>query len=209
MAKSFTYPVVLPSSITDGVMDEATNGSTSYDFNDAATPGDNVTNRNRSSDQSIGSAISNFGADDVLRIDLGSSFACDALAIYVSSTTNNNIELYFGNDDGVDMGTDVTQPTLTKTSQPAGWSIGTFTEETKRYWFVRSADGDVDLSEMFVGQTYDFPVNFELQNTIGELDGADTQQSDGGAEYSVQRHSPKTTWNWQWKFIKCGTQNRS
>ena len=201
MAKNFVYPVA-QAVITDGVRDETVNGATTYDFNDAATPGDNVTDRERISDQSIGTAISDFGADDVLRFDLGSAFACDSIAIYMSTSTSNDIEVYTGSDDdGLDMDTSTTMPILTKASQATGWSVGAFTEATKRYWFVRSKDGDVDASEIFFGIKYDFPINFELNNTLGELSGADNITAWGGQEYSNKRHENKTTWNWNWKYM--------
>ena len=198
MAKSFYYPVAT-ATITDGNRDEVANGATTYTF----TSGDTVTNEHRISDESIGLAISGFGSDDVLRFDLGASYACDVIAIYMSASDTSDMELYYGSSS-TDMGTSATMPITTTPPMTdtfsTGWNVRTFTEATKQYWFVR-ASGDIAPSEIIIGKKYDFDVNFDLNNTESDISGSDVITSYGGNEFSNKRHSQKATWSWSWSNI--------
>ena len=198
MAKSFIYPVAT-ATITDGTRGESVNGDVEYTFHSS----DAVTNEHRISDDSIGSAISGFESDDVLRFDLGASYACDVIAVYMLSSDGTNMELYYGSSSTA-MGYDTTMPITTTPTMSAeftaGWTVRTFTEATKQYWFVRAA-GDINPAEIIIGKKYDFDVNPELNNKIGEEFGTDIMTSYGGQEYANKRHAPKTTWSWNWAYL--------
>jgi len=204
MAKSFIYPVAT-ATITDGTYGATANGGTTYTF----ASGNTVANEHRISDDSIGSAVSSYGSsiNDTIQFDLGGSYACDVIAIYLSASSAANLELYYSSSAS-NMGTDSSDPSVPLTTSPAmstnhdaGWNIRTFTEITDRYWYVRATGGDITPSEIIIGKKYDFDVNFDLNNKLGEEFGTDVITSYGGNEYSNKRHNPKTTWDWKWSNI--------
>ena len=203
MAKAFYYPVAT-ATITDGTYGTMVNGGVSYTF----SSGNTVTNEHRISDESIGSAVGSFGSDntDTIRFDLGASYACDAIAIYLSADDVSNLVLYYSSSSG-SMGSDSSDPSVPLATTPvmstnyvAGWNIRTFTEITDRYWFVK-ATSTIDISEIIIGKKYDFDVNFDLNNKLGEEFGTDIITSYGGNEYANKRHEPKTTWSWNWSYL--------
>jgi len=204
MAKSFIYPVAT-ATITDGTYGTTANGGTTYTF----ASGNTVANEHRISDDSIGSAVSSYGSsiNDTIQFDLGGSYACDVIAIYLSAASAANLELYYSSSAN-NMGTDSSDPSVPLTTSPvmstnhdAGWNIRTFTEITDRYWYVRATGGDITPSEIIIGKKYDFDINFDLNNKLGEEFGTDVITSYGGNEYSNKRHNPKTTWSWNWSNI--------
>ena len=58
-----------------------------------------------------------------------------------------------------------------------------------------------EIAEVIIGTKYDFDVNFDLNNKIGEEFGTDVMTSYGGQEYANKRHEPKTTWSWNWSYL--------
>ena len=85
---------------------------------------------------------------------------------------------------------------------PKGWTVVTFSSDTKQYWLLRATDDAIEnLTEVIIGKKYDFDINFDLSNKIGEEFGTDIVTSYGGNEYSNKRHEPKTTWDWNWSYM--------
>ena len=204
MAKSFIYPVAT-ATITDGAYGVMANGGTIYGFSSS----DTVANEHRISDDSIGSAVSSYGSsiNDTIQFDLGGSYACDVIAIYLSAASAANLELYYSSSAS-NMGSDSSDPSVPLTTSPAmstnhdaGWNIRTFTEITDRYWYVRATGGDITPSEIIIGKKYDFDVNPDINNEFGEEFNTDINISYGGDEYACKKHEPKTTWLWNWPNI--------
>ena len=207
MAKSFIYPVAT-ATITDGTYGTTANGGTTYTF----ASGNTVANEHRISDDSIGSAVSSYGSsiNDTIQFDLGGSYACDVIAIYLSAASVANLELYYSSS-AINMGSDSSDPSVPLTTSPvmstnhdAGWNIRTFTEITDRYWYVRATGGDITPSEIIIGKKYDFDINFDLNNKTDEEFATDIITSYGGNEYSNKRHDSKTTWDWKWSYLTSG-----
>ena len=204
MAKSFIYPVAT-ATITDGTYGTIANGGTIYGF----ASNDTVANEHRISDDSIGSAVSSYGSsiNDTIQFDLGGSYACDVIAIYLSAASAANLELYYSSAAN-NMGTDSSDPSVPLTTSPAmstnhdaGWNIRTFTEITDRYWYVRATGGNIDIAEIIIGKKYDFDINFDLNNKTDEEFATDIATSYSGNEYANKRYAPKTTWSWNWPNI--------
>jgi len=204
MAKSFIYPVAT-ATITDGAYGVSINGGTTYGFASSNT----VTNEHRISDDSIGSAVSSYGSDvnDTIQFDLGGSYACDVIAIYLSAASTANLALYYSSS-AINMGTDSSDPSVPLATSPsmltnhdAGWNIRTFTEITDRYWYVRAIGGDITPSEIIIGKKYDFDANPDINSKFGEEFNTDINISYGGDEYACKRHEPKSTWEFSWDFL--------
>ena len=193
MAKSFIYDSIgfTESTITDG----NTSGGT-------FSSSDTITNESRATDMSISTAITAFGIVNTIRFDLGSSKSADIIALYFSATETSNLTLYAHASSATDAGTSIEVMTSTFT---AGWNVFDFSSTSNRYWFLVATSGSIDnLTEVIIGTKYDFDVNFDLSNKLGEEFGTDIITSYGGNEYSNKRHDSKTTWDWKWSYLTSG-----
>jgi len=190
MAKSFYYPV---SELANANIQQGQFVAVSETFD---TDLGGILNEERLIDQSIGTAITSYDSLDTIRTDLGSSVACGLVALYFNAPETADMTLY-ASDTATDMSSSVKVITA---SFVKGWNVFTFSSNTKRYWFLRSLGSD-GLTEMILGTKYDFDINFDLSNKIGEEFGTDIVTSYGGNEYSNKRHEPKTTWDWNWSFL--------
>ena len=195
MAKNFVYPATgfYSATITDANYAAGT-------FN-SDPPSETITGEERINDQSIGTALTDFANADAIQFDFGTDLTADTVAFYFNAAEADSLTLY------ASANADASSPTLTQAITDdftVGWNVITLAaEHTKQYWFLvaTSAGGLVGLTEMFLGVQYDFPINFELNNTLGELSGADNITAWGGQEYSNKRHENKSTWDWNWKFM--------
>ena len=194
MAKSFYYPVneLASATLTDGIYNPVI---------PAFSSSDSLTNEERAIDQSIGSAVTGWATqNEAIKIDLGAAVACDFIAIYFNAAETADMTLYGDSDSGGGNGNSVKAITA---SFVKGWNVFTFNSVSYQYWFLMQPNADtVDgLCEVIIGNAYDFDVNFDLNNKIGEEFGTDIMTSYGGNEYANKRHDPKTTWNWNWSNI--------
>ena len=190
MAKSFIYDSIGFSEAT--VQAGTASGSTFTPSSGA------VTDEHRATDQSIGSAITSFNVQDTIRFDLGSSQTANVIAVNFNGEETDQFKVYTGASTTA-MGTAILTDDFTMTG--SGWDVFTLSG-TGQYWFLRSADDTfLNMTEVIIGTKYDFDVNFDLNNKIGEEFGTDVMTSYGGQEYANKRHEPKTTWNWNWSNI--------
>jgi len=192
MAKAFIYDSVgTPSATT---VDGTTNGVT-------FTPGTAITNEEYLNDQSISSAATDFGDDDAIRLDFGASVDATKLAVYFNAVETDNVELYVG-DHATTMDDDQAVIVQHTTQLEIGWTVidlgGTISGQ---YWFIVADGALAGLTEIMIGDQYDFAQNPELGGTEGEIFGIDTTESYGGIEYSNKRHAGKTVWTWNWNLI--------
>jgi hypothetical protein len=190
MAKSFIYPVkeLYSGSYTEGTHD----GST---FSASAS----ITDQDRFFDQSLALSISSFGSGDAIKINLGSAVAVSAIALYFSSDETDNLTLY--GSANADMASASTTNAMTDTFV-AGWTIDTFSEDSKQYWTLRSTSGAVaNNTEFLIGAKYDFDFEFDLQSIISKKSGNIITTTYSGSEFSTKKHDPITTWSWKWSFI--------
>lgn len=167
----------------------------------AFATGDKVTNEERVTDQSTGSAISGFdttgnggASEDAIRLDLGSSQAVTSLAVHIAATDADDLDVY-----AADSAT-VPEPTAIQewASLDAGWNVVTIAA-TKRYWFFQSATGILIPTEFLVGTVYSFGSDPALDgNDFGETSGSDIVKSYGGIEYSNKRHALRSHWSLAW-----------
>lgn len=155
-----------------------------------------LANEERIVDLSIGSSFSGAVVDDGIRIDLGSSQTCNAIAIYAASADANNVALYAGT--GATTMNNTAEYTFTSLS--GGWNVDTSFSSSAQYWFLHF-DGAIAFAEVVLGQIYTFDLNFDLDNKIELIPAVDVLESYGGAEYATQRHTGKRKWSWTWKNI--------
>ena len=204
MAKSFIYDSIgfSEAPLKAGTVAEDFAGSYTYTAAEAQ-----ITNEHRATDMSIGSAITSFDSNDAIRFDLGSgtSGTANVIAVHFNGAENSEFELYAGDEPSA-LGNDTLVSTVFSVSSSGGWNIFTFTETTidsnSRWWhFVSTLETIENITEIIIGTKYDFDINFDLSNKIGEEFGTDIVTSYGGNEYSNKRHEPKTTWDWNWSFL--------
>lgn len=193
MAKAFYYPVneLNSATIQQG---QYTAIGTLFDKDIGS-----ITDEDRLTDQSIGTAITSMDVEDTIRVDLGSSVACDFVAIYITTAETDNLILY-ASDSSTDMATAV--QTMSATFTANAWNVFNFASNTKRYWFLRASSGAVaGLTEMILGIKYTFGMTFDLNNRRKRLSGSDIIMSHGENEYSNKKRGLKKTWNWNWGNI--------
>lgn len=158
-----------------------------------------VTNHGRANDMSTGTIITNYNSSgsDTIRFSTGSSQSANVIALYFAEAETDDITLYGHATSNTAMSTSV----KAMTTFSKGWNVFTFTGNY-RYWFMRAMTGNIsNLAEVIIGTKYDFDVNFDLNNKIGEEFGTDILTSYGGKEYANKRHDPKKTWEWNWSYL--------
>jgi hypothetical protein len=192
MARSFIYDNI---GLTESTLTDGTVSGTTFSSSGA------VTNEERAIDMSISTNFSSFNANDALRFNVGSANAstnANAIAVYFTSVHGHDVRLYCGSS-ATAMGTHI----LDKTDNwVVGWNVITFSATAGQYWFIHSTTGTIDdITEVIIGNKYDFNVNPELNAKTGEEFGTDIMTSYGGNEYANKRHAPKTTWDWNWSHI--------
>ena len=196
MARSFIYDNIglTESTLTDGTVDGTTFASSNT-----------VTNEERAIDMSISTAFTSFSGagdpDDGLRFDVGTANAstnANAIALYFTSAHGHDMKVYSGSS-ATAMGTALANKT---DNWVVGWNVITFSATAGQYWFIHATTGLFDdITEVIIGNKYDFDVNPELNAKTGEEFGTDIMTSYGGNEYANKRHAPKTTWDWNWSHI--------
>jgi|APSaa5957512535_1039671.scaffolds.fasta_scaffold03666_13 hypothetical protein len=210
MARSFIYDNI---GLTESTLTDGTVSGTTYDPTVST-----VTNEERAIDMSISTALTGFsgaddddlpaggddGTDDGLRFDVGTANAstnANAIAVYFTSAHGHDMKVYSGSSatDGTVMGTALANKT---DNWVVGWNVITFSATAGQYWFIHATTGLFDdITEVIIGNKYDFDVNPELNAKTGEEFGTDIMTSYGGNEYANKRHAPKTTWDWNWSHI--------
>jgi len=196
MARSFIYDNIgfSESTLTDGTVSGTTFASSNT-----------VTNEERAIDMSISTAFTSFSGagtpDDGLRFDVGTANAstnANAIAVYFTSAHGHDMKVYSGSS-ATAMGTAIADKT---DNWVVGWNVITFSATAGQYWFIHATTGLFDdITEVIIGNKYDFGVNPELNAKTGEEFGTDIMTSYGGNEYANKRHEPKTTWDWNWSHI--------
>lgn len=185
MAKKFYYDTV---GITEGTITAGTYNSSTNVFSVAASE---VTNEHYINDQSIGHAVTSFGNEDMIRIDLGSAKTASDIILYNNSSKDFDDLFVYHSSSATGSLTLKLELNVTF----AGWNANTLTSSGNfQYWFLRSEDGFYGgLSEVILG----VPLTFENEPDIGiatqEIFATDLNTSLGGVEYANKRHEPKTT----------------
>jgi len=186
MAKTFYYSPSTPT-ITDGTIASGT-----------FTSSDSIVNEHRVNDDSIASAPTSINSNDAIRFDFGEAKTMDFMALYFTAGETDNVTVYDSDD-----GSAVTFNASRAATFNEGWTIISLAEESHRYWYIHFASaGTFDyLAEVIIGNKYEFDVEPDIGNTLGEEYGTDIMTSYGGQEYANKRHEPKTTWDWNWSFV--------
>ena len=162
-------------------------------MSDSGTPtfstGTTVTNHERSSDQSIGTAISGLADLDAIEYAVGSSATANAAAVY------------FNADDGISSGTimnffvDTDRASLPNKGtisavSSAGWAVTDLTETTGTKFFVEFTGSITDnvITEILIGKKLSFEVEPDVNVQTKRDYGTSVQKSLGGVEYALNTH---------------------
>ena len=162
-------------------------------MSDSGTPtfstGTTVTNHERSSDQSIGTAISGLADLDAIEYAVGSSATANAAAVY------------FNADDGISSGTimnffvDTDRASLSNKGtisavSSAGWAVTDLTETTGTKFFVEFTGSITDnvITEILIGKKLSFEVEPDVNVQTKRDYGTSVQKSLGGVEYALNTH---------------------
>lgn len=189
MAKTFYYDSVglLESTLIEG----AVSGGTGNVINFSA--GDSVTNPERATDQSLATAVTGWGQNDILQIDLGSAKTVDFFAVYFNAEEADDVELEF---DSASTGfSDGESLDISSTFSANAWTVSEFSEQTKQYWRIIAPDsgGIVGLTEVIIGQKLEFEFNPDLGTSDVDSFNTEVVKSIGGVEYAVKNGNPTNT----------------
>ena len=166
MAKYFLYPD--PGIYNTGAITAGTSNGTAFSSSSS------IVNAERITDQSIGSAITDFDENDAIRINMGASSSPNAIAFYHTAADNNNINIYAS--DNANLGTAVESITA---DFVAGWTVVDITVSSKQYLYivnVTAAEWDY-CTEIVVGTKYTFDRNFDLGGKFGKAFGITNMQA--------------------------------
>ncbi len=159
-----------------------------------------ITDLSRIHDQSIGSAISSFDLNDVIRINFGSAKTATAAALYFNAAETDDIQIHGGNN--ADMSGAVLLHTFTTFS--SGWNAASWSNSTGyQYYFLKASSGSITgLCEAVLGSKYDFEMQWTSGGEMGEdYSGVKVNESAGGQEYATKLHESKTSWSNQWNGL--------
>ncbi len=187
MAKIFYYDSV-------GLLDRPSSAVTAgaYSSGSFSVAASNVTNEHYIKDQSIAQAVTSFDDEDTIRIDLGSAKAIDFTLIYMKASDSQPLKIYqstAATSSLVEIGS------IGDSELSTGWNLEAFSSATKRYWFIRSSDGQVaNMSEVIFGTKLTFENEPDIGIAQQEIFATDINKSYGGVEYANKRHNPQSTW---------------
>ena len=184
MAKTFYYDSV---NLSDATITAGTHSSTTFTVSASA-----VTNEHHIIDQSIGQAVTSYDLNDMIRIDLGSSYSgsIDFLLHHNKSTSDETDNLGFYNASS---STNTGSLTHLDTTTTSGWNIQNISN-SNRYQFIESQEGGFSgLTEIIIGTKLEFENEPDIGIATQEIFATDLNTSLGGVEYANKRHEPKTT----------------
>jgi len=190
MAKYFIYNNAgfSGATVTDGTVSGTTFSSS-----------DSVTNEDRANDMSIVTAFTSFGANDALRFDIlsaNASINADRISLYFTGAHGHDMKVYSGSS-ATAMGTALVNKT---DNWVAGWNELSFSATSGQYKFIHSTTGLFDeITEVIFGVKLSL-TNADLNGTEGINYGNDMIISDGGEQYSNQRHGGKRFWNFDLRY---------
>jgi len=190
MAKYFIYNNAgfSGATVTDGTVSGTTFSSSG-----------SVTNEDRVNDMSISTAFTSFGANDALRFDVFSANAsinADRISLYFTSAHGHDMKVYSGSS-ATAMGTALVNKT---DNWVVGWNELSFSATSGQYKFIHSTTGTIDdITEVIFGVKLSL-TNADLNGTEGINYGNDMIISDGGEQYSNQRHGGKRFWNFDLRY---------
>ena len=197
MAKKFIYD---SAGYYEATFTEGTHNGTVFSASSS------MTNEGRLFDQSLTSAVTSFDSGDAIKIDLGSAVAVSAIALYFSSSEADNLTLYGSANSN--LASPSTTNAMTSTF-PAGWTVATFTEDTKQYWSLRSTSGVIaNLTEFFIGTEYTFDQEPSVGSVTGKEYGNELHKTIGGREFSFKHHDSKSTWDFKFDFLDSGAKGK-
>ena len=185
MAKIFYYDSV---GLTESTITAGTHSSTTFTVSASA-----VTNEHYIIDQSIGQAVTSYDVNDMIRIDLGSSYSgsVDFLLHHNKSAADETDNLGFYNASSATATGSLTH--LDTTTTP-GWNIQNISN-SNRYQFIESQEGGfAGLTEIIIGTKLTFENEPDIGIAQQEIFATDINKSYGGVEYANKRHNPQSTW---------------
>lgn len=198
---AFIYDNVtlLEGTLTDGIV--VVNGGTNF------VAGANLTNEERATDQSIGSAVSAWAQDDALRIDLGSSPGTpDRFAVLFNAAETDDLKVYAG-AHATDLTVSTEKLNLTAAHTADTWTVSAFDSSPGdvRYYFVwgTTAGGLVGLVELIIGKIYTFDTEPDIEGFVFDMIANADLQSSYSREYefAIKRGDLRRHWKWNWSNI--------
>ena len=155
--------------------------------------GTTVTNHERSSDQSIGTAISGLADLDAIEYAVGSSATANAAAVYFNADdgiSSGTIMNFFADTSRNSGGSGLTNKGTISAVSSAGWAVTDLTETTGTKFFVEFTGSITDnvITEILIGKKLSFEVepdvNVKTQRDFGNV----VSKSLGGVEYALNTH---------------------
>ena len=202
MAKYFIYPNANLYS-ADPVGGDQTGGT-----NDFAADATSATNEIRLNDVSITTAAGMPAQYDAVQFDLtASGNTIDSIAVYSTAEDTDNLDWYANDSATTDaFETGITGSSMTTVNE--GWTVKTgvtvssSSPATRYYYMKQSAGANNTLTEVILGTKLTL-TNVNLAGDEGISYGNDLIISQGGNEFSNQRHSGKKFWNFS--LVNCSS----
>ena len=194
MAKYFIYPRG-----ETPIVAAIASGTFSGGSNDFAT-GTQTTNPERLGDSSITTAANFASSSAVVRWDKGSGSidVIDSIAFYSTAANSNGFKFY--TNSASDSATASFQ--WEATAVTVGWNVNAALTagNAERYWYMSAHEGAVATVTEFIFGVKLSLTNVDLNGTEGINYGNDIMSSDGGEQYSNQRHGGKRFWNFDLRY---------
>lgn len=90
--------------------------------------------------------------------------------------------------------------TVSTTALSTGWNVIAISSTTSSNWYVEfTGTSSLEVSEVFFAYGFEFPYNYDLQNTERSVFGVDLTTSEGGIEFANKRHEEIVLKNWDWR----------
>jgi len=195
MAKYFIYPrgeTPIVAAIDSGSIPD---GGGTYTSNASK-----VTSDEKLGDSSISEAANFTAQHATIRVDKGSGSinVIDSVAFYSTAVDSDGFRIYTNNASD----NSSTTERSTFAAVTAGWNVdATMTAgDAERYWYMSAHEGAVaTVTEVIFGVKLSL-TNADLNGSEGINYGNDMIISDGGEQYSNQRHGGKRFWNFDLRY---------
>ena len=195
MAEYFIYPNANLYSV-EPAGGEQTSSTTNFATNT------DPTNESRLTDQSISYAAGFPANFDAVRFDLSSSGnTIDSIAVYANGSDTDDLNFYGSDNAGTGVFSSFITGSGFSDTFSEGWTVkAAALSNSTRYVYMRSG-GELNIfTEVILGKKLDL-TNVTLSGSEGVNYGNETLVSEGGNEFSRQRHGAKKFWHFSLNHV--------
>jgi len=154
---------------------------------------DSVTNEYGINDYSIDHELTNFDANDWLRIDMGESKTITDWAIYTSSSNTADILLRVGSDPAT-----IAHTPNSQIQNPNGWASDTLSDSGRYFFLENTSAAMTGLAEIVLGKKLTFDTRPDTSIAENRNARTNINEAYSGKQYAQRLADTKKSWTLTW-----------